>query len=112
MWSVAGIREASSKILQYITLLKVKKIYEHAQLFRMILTEKINDSSREEFYRKYEMESKGQQGWTEKSLLEFNHHEGLDFDERQLKFLFGELDRDKSGVINQEELVFMLTGLK
>ena len=44
--------------------------------------------------------------------MSFNDDEQLDFDERELKILFSELDKDNSGHLNERELIFQLTGLK
>ena len=45
----------------------------------MILAEKIDELGKEEFYKKY---AKDQRGWNFTSLLDFNHDERLEFDER------------------------------
>lgn len=99
MWEVAGIVGNNKKILQYVTLLKVKKIYDLAELFKLVLVQKINESDRAHFYNKY---SKDEKGWNIYSLIDFNEEQQLDFEERELNMIFAELDKDKSGYLNEK----------
>ena len=58
------------------------------------------------------MYKKDERGWSRSSLVEFNEKENLEFGDRELNMLFGELDDDRSGHMDQKELYFRLTGLK
>lgn len=86
MWQTpASIVAGKKKILKYIDLLKLKKIYDATEIFRYVLTEKINETNREDLYRKYEKDDKG---WTYISLMDFTHDQALDFNEIEMKRLF------------------------
>lgn len=97
MWDDYGIANGDKKILPYIQMLKVTKVYEMTELFKIVLVQKMNELGMKKLYRQHEKDEKG---WTFNSLIDFNESEQLDFEERQLKIIFSELDKDKSGYLD------------
>lgn len=53
MWEIAGMSNETKKILLYVKLLKITKIYPLVDLFKMIVVEKINSESRQAVYRQF-----------------------------------------------------------
>ena len=88
-----------SKQINYIYLLRHLEIYDNVELLRKVITQKVNEIGRDEFYDKYKKEEKG---WNYYSLVDFNADENLEFEDRELKGLFRELDIDNSGTIDQK----------
>lgn len=76
MWEKGSIPGDMTKQINYVYLVRNLGLYEPVELFRMILTQKINESNREEFFEKYRREEKG---WNLVSFFDFNRDENLDF---------------------------------
>lgn len=112
MWSsragIPGERESDRK-LKYLVLLADSKLEKPADLFKMVLTDKINLLDFAHFFDKYKLDK---EGWTFESLMEINKDEQLEFHERDLKQFFKALDKDGSQTISEKELKEKLTGLK
>lgn len=112
MWaSRAGIpgEHASDRRLKYLVLLVDSKMEKPADLFKLVLTDKINLLDFAHFFEKYKL---NKEGWTLDSLMEINKDEQLEFHERDLRQFFKQLDKDESGSISEKELKEKLTGLK
>ena len=109
LWEKGSIPGDLSRQINYIYLLRNLEIYDNVELLRKIITQKVNESDRETFFDKYKKE---QNGWSYLSLVDFNVDENLEFEDRELKQLFRELDVDNSGSVEQKELYYRLTGLK
>jgi hypothetical protein len=109
LWEKGSIPGDLSRQINYIYLLRNLEIYDNVELLRKIITQKVNESDRETFFDKYKKE---QNGWSYHSLVDFNVDENLEFEDRELKQLFRELDVDNSGSVEQKELYYRLTGLK
>jgi Ca2+-binding EF-hand superfamily protein len=109
MWKKGSIEGDLSKQINYVYLLRNLGLYDNLQLLRLILTLKINEDGRQAFLEKY---MRDQRGWNYLSFVDFNNDERLEFEDRELKSLFSELDSDRSGIIEPRELLFKLTGLK
>jgi hypothetical protein len=108
MWEKGNIPGDMSKQINYIYLLRNLEVYDNVDLLKKIITQKANEMGREEFFDKYKKGSV----WNYLSLVDFNADENLDFEDRELKFLFRELDTDNSDSVDMKELYYRLTGLK
>jgi Ca2+-binding EF-hand superfamily protein len=98
-----------TKQINYIFLIRNLELEEPLKLLRQVITQKINESNRDYFFEKYEKNGKG---WTFESLQDFNKDEFLDFEDRELRKLFTEMDSDGSGTIETRELFYKLTNVK
>ena len=112
MWSsragIPGEHQADRK-LKYLVLLADSKLEKPTDLFKMVLTDKINLLDFSHFFEKYKLDK---DGWTIDSLLEINKDEMLEFHERDLRQFFKAFDKDGSQTISEKELKEKLTGLK
>lgn len=112
MWSIGGIpgKTKQDYKLKYIVLLKETKQYDPVQLFKMVITEMINQSDFQSLFDRYKVQ--GRNGWSEDSLLRLNEDQMLEFHQREIRQVFRDLDKDGSKIISSQEMIFKLTGLK